>query len=582
MRHRFTLALLLLACTAMLTVATATADPTAPADGDGEWEGGWKAEMRDIEIPMRDGEALAANVLLPEKAGAYPVILVQTPYNKDNMGREFGGNNEQDDVGRGSNKAWSMFDRDNYGYVFVDWRGFYGSKAAMDGVDKRKWKRGQDGYDSVEWIGGQPWCNGKVGTWGGSALGKQQFDTASEQPPHLVCAAPLIAYQGQRYSAYYEGGVRLEAHTKTLDFLGFGVSDVITQSRLPSDRIWSWAQRMTYTPQKIEVPCLLISGWWDNYPRDIIENYKDLVEKGGSEATRTHTRLIMGPWSHTAIDVAEQGDLEFEDAELYSTKITLLYFDYFLREMHDNGWADTPRVHAFQCGEGWATGETWEELVGGDETTLQLRADGAISAQKPAEASDDDPRTRVIKYNPRLASPTIGGQNLPPLTHGPKELSRLNRRDDIVAYDLPVGDDGLSLRGEVELKLWVSCNRVDCDVHVRLCDTFPDGKRYLLAETIQRAKLRDYARVQLLEPGTPVELTLHLPPHAYTFAKDHMLTLLITGGNTPRYERNPHTGEDAWDGRSALSADITLHHDADHPSRVTLPLLKADAESTGE
>ncbi|CAG0964671.1 partial Cocaine esterase, partial [Anaerolineae bacterium] len=135
MAMRTTLAL---AFTLLALTSVAAQDAPAPE---------WKTELRDVAISMRDGKSLAANVLLPKKAGKYPVILVQTPYNKNAAGREVGDVDKSSEAARGSAKAWAQFDRENYAYAFVDWRGFYASKAAMQGVDKRTWKRGQDGFD---------------------------------------------------------------------------------------------------------------------------------------------------------------------------------------------------------------------------------------------------------------------------------------------------------------------------------------------------------------------------------------------------------------------------------------------------
>ncbi|MBK8205452.1 MAG: CocE/NonD family hydrolase [Planctomycetes bacterium] len=540
------------------SLATAQDAPEAP----------WKVEHRDMQVPMRDGKTLAANILLPKKQGKYPCILVQTPYDKNRLGREYG--DKSSEGGRGSEKAFAQFDRDNFAYAFVDWRGFYGSKAAMQGVQRGKWKRGQDGYDCVEWIAKQDWCNGKVGTWGGSALGKQQFDTAAEQPPHLVCCAPLIAYQGNRYEAYYEGGVALEAHVKSLDRLGFGVGELVAANPLPN-RLWQFVRSTSYKPDKIAVPCLMVSGWWDNYPREVVEQFEDLLAKGTAGAKES--KLVMGPWSHTAIDVPNQGDQMFKDAEDYSTKITKQFFDFYLREIKDSGWEKQPRVHAYQCGEGWATGESWAKLRG-KAVAMHLHADGKVDASAPAEPTTEAPLTRQYTYDPKKPSPTIGGQNLPPLDHGPKELSVLEKRADVLAYTTAALDKPLRVRGEIELTVPLSCNRVDTDIHVRLCDTDESGKTYLVGETIQRAKLRDGKATQALKPGEVYELTLQFAPHAYTWAKGHKLKLIITGGNSPRYERNTHTGADAWDEAKALDVAVTIYHDAKRAPKLTLPVIE--------
>jgi uncharacterized protein len=524
----------------------------------------WRTELRNIRIEMRDGRHLAANVLLPEKPGRYPCILVQTPYNKDYLATEFGAPPRPGEVGRGSRRAWEQMDREHYAYAFVDWRGFHGSRDAMRGMNRRTWRRGQDGYDCVEWCAKQPWCNGKVGTWGGSALAKQQFDTAAEQPPSLVCSVPLIAFMGQRYEAYYEGGVRLEAHGAALDRIGFEVGDLATNNPLPS-RLWNFVRNRSYQPEQIEVPCLIIAGWWDHFPREIIEQFEDLRARGRGKARES--KLVMGPWSHTAVDVPQQGDLVFEDAADYSTRLTKKFFDYYLRGIKDSGWKETPNVHAFQCHEGWATADSWKELVG-DGATYWLTGAGDVSEAQPS-SHEDSKQERQFRYDPHKPTPTIGGRNLPPLSHGPADVSAIKERDDVLVYSTAELESALAVRGEISIVLQVSVNRPDVDVHVRVCDTDPDGASYLVGESIQRASLRDGRSHRLLTPGETYEVTVTLPPTAYTWREGHRLSLIISGGNHPRYERNPHTGALAWDAESAVDVDIKVLQ----PSKLKLPVV---------
>lgn len=43
----------------------------------------------------------------------------------------------------------------------------------------------RDAHDLIEWPAVQPWCSGKVGTFGLSYLGQTQLEALSTQPPHL-------------------------------------------------------------------------------------------------------------------------------------------------------------------------------------------------------------------------------------------------------------------------------------------------------------------------------------------------------------------------------------------------------------
>jgi predicted acyl esterase len=113
-------------------------------------------------------------------------------------------------------------------------------------------------------------------------------------------------------------------------------------------------------------------------------------------------------------------------------------------------------------------------------------------------------------------------------------------------------------------------DRVDCDFSVRLCDS--DGKSdYLVAEGIQRVKLRN-GKVELLKLGEKTRLKVKLNLASYTFAKEHELKILLSSGNSPRYERNCHTGDNHWDESKALELSVTIYHDADNPAVLRLPL----------
>ncbi len=491
----------------------------------------WKEEHPGALIPMRDGRHLATDVFLPPKPGRYPAILIQTPYDRRHLGVPIrSGAGDGGEVGRGAvSDLLGFVDRDHYAYVVVDWRGFFGSRAAMDGIQRGRWRRGQDGYDCVEWIAARPWCDGQVGTWGGSALGKQQFDTALERPPHLACCVPLIAALGQEYSFYYPGGVLLEAHVKTLDALGFGVSRMVIDHPREDDPIWRFAGRVTYRPQDIHVPVLMITGWWDHYPDQILRTFEDIVSRGGA-AAREHSRLLVGPWDHVGVGLARQGGRVFGGAERASAEAAKAFFDRWLRGI-DNGWDRGPRVRWWRVNEkGWGEAESWS---------------GIRRSTKDAALGGGD---RTVTFDPLDPTPTLGGANLPPLRHGPTDHSALRDRKGVLVYDLDL-KESLRVNGTVELSFEATADRACCDFIARLCDVV-EGKPMLLADAVRRVRTA---------PGERTRVTLRFPAMAVTARE---LVLFLSGSNWPRYERNPHTGADHWEERGALAATVTVHEGA--------------------
>ncbi len=520
----------------------------------------WKDDRRGVAIPVRDGKSLAADVLLPAKPGRYPAIVVQTPYDR-----------AATRVALISADAAGAWDREHYAYVVVDWRGFFGSRAAGRA---RPGQRGEDGFDVVEWTAAQAWCDGKVGTWGPSALGRVQFDTAKERPPHLVCAVPVVAPMGQRYDDWYEGGVYREAHAEKLDVLGFGIGSTVFDRPLPDLPAWRLAAAAE-RPEEFDVPMFFITGWYDHATAHELDSFRAITARGGAKA-RDGTRLLVGPWNHMGIDLAEQGDLAFPAAAGEAALETRLFFDFHLRGMTTNGWAERPRVRTWRCNEtGWFPTAAWPStpFARGE---LFLHANGTIDARTPAA---DEP-VRAYVDDPASPVPTVGGANLPApgLTFGPRDQTSLLDRDDVLVYTTGPLAEPLRLDGVAALTVWLRTDRPDVDLHVRLCEVLADGRTMLVADGAQRAQLRRSPRREPLAPGEAVEVTVTLPPLAFTFPKDGRLRLVLAGSNWPRFERNPHTGELHFDPAKSVPAKVEILHDAAHPARLVMPLLPAVPE----
>src|SRR5258708_23596805 len=89
-------------------------------------------------IPMRDGKALAADIYRPRSAGRYPVVLIQTPYNKSLMRPWW--------ACVGQYGKDSLFTDTHYAFVVTDRRGRHGSNSAQDPGEPQP-ALGQDEFD---------------------------------------------------------------------------------------------------------------------------------------------------------------------------------------------------------------------------------------------------------------------------------------------------------------------------------------------------------------------------------------------------------------------------------------------------
>jgi predicted acyl esterase len=546
----------------------------------------WTRKKKGVEIPVRDGKALIADVYLPPQHGRYPTILIQTPYNRLRLAAAL-----PDDTTKES-----LFDRDHYAVVVLDWRGFYASKEARQGQERAA--IGKDGFDAVEWISQQSWSDGKIGTWGPSALGRVQFATALEQPPHLVCCVPLVAPVGYSYADYYENGVLREADVQMLDRLGYGLGAIVRPASRSSAPLYK-ATALAERPERFNVPMLMITGWYDHGLTRHIESFETLRARAGP-ATRDNIKLVIGPWHHMAIGKAKQGALEYPGAAGERERISQRFFDTWLRGQKET---ETDRnessvVRWWQMGE-----EQWFSAaslgaVNTSRVTLYLHEDGTLSER--ADTEGFQPTTRKFVSDPAKPVPTIGGANLETrgwagvpsqadnatplraaddavanLLAGPHDQGELERRDDVLVYTAAAQTEPLRIFGRVTVALTFAVDQKDANFAVRVCDVYPDGRSMLICDSMARALYRAGTdEPKPIEPGETYTLELRLPPTAQTLGAGHRLRVSIAGSNYPRFELNSHTGEDHYNPRTAVAAHCTVFHGGKKPSTLTIPLLE--------
>ena len=140
---------------------------------------------KNIEATMRDGVALHADIYRPEEAGRFPDLLKRTPYSKAS-----------------SNDAplYRRLASEGFVVAIQDTRGRYASDGVAVPHDEA-----EDGHDTVEWLAGFPYVNGRVGMFGGSYAATTQLTAASLRPAGLVAIFPASSY-ASRYDMVFQGG----------------------------------------------------------------------------------------------------------------------------------------------------------------------------------------------------------------------------------------------------------------------------------------------------------------------------------------------------------------------------------------
>jgi len=512
-----------------------------------------------VEIPMRDGKHLAGDVYIPKKHGKYPVILIQTSYNKKNIRVWF--------TGEMRHRRGPLFTNTHYAFVVTDWRGRFASKDAL--TPTTRGGSGQDGYDTFQWIIQQDWCNGKIGTWGGSALAGVQFRTAKENPPNLVCMAPSIMPLNLGYDIYFPGGVLWAEFSKFLGRLGWNVYDMLAQ-RPVKNAAWKAIEAATFVKgEEIRVPTLLVSGWYDLYTDGVLAALETIRTQGGEKA-RTNTKLIMGPWLHSYVDLERQGELSYPGAVMFSAGKTVAFFDHWLRDV-DTGFEKEPTITYYQMGaEEWRSSEVWPPKTASDRS-YYLYPGGELSTSKPAGGGEPS----SYKFDPSNPMLTVGGANLDrSLLRGPcDQRQAASLREDTLVFNTPVLSEDLAIAGMVRANLYVSSDRPDTDFTAILIDMYPDGRWMLVCEGILRMRFRNTTeKEELMTPGTTYEITIDLENTALTFLKGHRVGVIISSSSYPRYDVNLNDGGPLYQGGKGVVATNSIYHDAARPSALILPV----------
>jgi putative CocE/NonD family hydrolase len=539
---------------------------------------------------MRDGITLSADVYLPRGGRDLPTIVQWTPYEST----------------RERFIAWGVwFARRGYAAVVVDVRGRYESEGRFTA-----WVNdGVDAHDTLTWAAGEPWSNGRIGTWGRSYGALVQWQLVHLGHPNLHCVAPQVIHDDYFWDGYWTGGAFQLALTlgaaalwsSALSLItGPSARDLVLSDRVVSHlplieldevsigrrvdywRTWwehqendDYWQQFRHRPEKLDVPIFQQGGWFDPYCGSHLRTFAAI---GG----RLPNRVLMGPWSHEEEVETFRGDVDLSAGATVVREHELAFYDRFLRD-EPNGWDERPPLELFVVGAGrWRAAGEWP-LPGTEFRPWYLRAEGALSLAEPGvdEAADR------YAYDPADPVPTIGGVSSvltmtqgaeTPVRPGPLDQRMLEARADVLVYTSEPLERDLEVIGPVEVVLYAASSARDTDFVVRLCDVHPDGRSVFVTEGIIRARYRDSEegeRTELLEPGEVAEYRIRVYPTATLFRAGHRVRLDVTSSSFPRFSRNLNTGEDVATGTRMQVARQTVLHTARYPSHIVLPVVTA-------
>lgn len=506
-----------------------------------------------VAIPMRDGKTLAADVYKPTStSGPWPVIVVQTPYDRRTWEPIFTFDQNTDPLLKSPNYAW----------VFVDWRGFFGSSSAQySGCPTR----GQDGYDVVEWVAKQSFSNGKVGAWGVSALGTAILATAQEAPPHLVSAVPMQYYWREGYALSYPGGV----YYKNRNDSPFG-NGYLSRNHPLYDWWWTQVETTSNPITSVRIPMLHVTGWYDHMT-DTTLGEMQRVQSGGAAGAAGKQKALIGPWSHSHVSDAQQGQLSYPDAATIQATAALEFFDFTLRGIA-NGYNQRATYRYYQTNEGRLVDSASWPPADASTQTFYLRGDASLTFASPS--ASETPRSYVA--DPANPVPTLFGAVLDDAnaTTGPGDLRPIEARGDVLSFSTRPLSNPLPIAGRPRVRLNLTATTVDTDVAVRLTQVRADGSSMLIVDSIRRVSLRSgYTSRQMLSSGTVYTVDVDLPSVAITIPAGDRLRVLVAPSNYDRFDKNMQDGSSFSDATGAVATRGTVQIllDSAHPSTLTLP-----------
>ncbi len=494
-------------------------------------------EQREVSITMSDGVVLKADIFhpdLPQDSEPPPCVLLADGYGRP-----------------------SFFES-----ILTDLakRGYAGVHVGLRGVPPSGGENnlynlyGQDGYDLVEWIAQQPWCNGKVGMVGSSLLGISQWLTAKEAPPSLEAISPHVAC-GDCYGVLWYPGGMLPGPGR----VARGEPEYSSAIEHRNYDDW-WRERSTIAKDHKAISrrriAAMISGGWDDYitPANV---------KAYEQFKGRRKKLIIGPWAHTSTD----GLLPYD-----YTSYQVFWLDHWLKGV-DNGVNREPKVLIYVKGPNvWRFERKWPipdthhlrlYLMSSESGTVNSLNDGTLGRKRPGK------HDTAVSYD---YSPDTG-----PFLHTMLDMITGRLVDDQrpeEEFCLTWTTDALGVptevTGWVELKFWAATTAEDTDFVVQMTDVAPDGySTQVTCGYLNASRYFSRSEPEPLVSGKIYKYKVELWPTSYVFQAGHRIRLDLAGASMPAEGQFSPQGP----GIHPNPATVTVYQGAHHRSHIKLPII---------
>jgi putative CocE/NonD family hydrolase len=555
---------------------------------------------RGVDCRMSDGVRLISDHYYPPGEGPFSTLLMRQPYGRDIASTVVY-----------AHPVW--FARHGYHVVIQDVRGRGDSEGEFYPFRNER----KDGAETIAWLRGHPQCNGRIGMYGFSYQGLTQLLAAAEQPEGLLCIAPGMTACDLYHGWFYSNGalrlsstlawgiqmLRADARRKGLgeasaaleaawnnvraqaNFAPYAKHPVLRDDGLPEYvRDWVtndlpgeyWAALdVSGDLDKIAVPALHISGWFDTYLNGSVEGFLALTEHASTEFARDHQYLVAGPWMHIPWGDIIGGQNLGPEALLGTDAVLLRWFNHWLKDSGE--FAEEQKIRHFALGENrWHFAERWQERSTVD---LYLRSAGRANSRKgDGRLVELPPRTDEARdtfvYDPEVPVIAPGG---PLALSGPADQAEMELGNNLLVYTGEPLRERLHVFGHPRITLFAATSAPSADFTAKLVRVLPDGRAQFVCMGVARSTYL-FARTSY-ESDKVHCWKFDLDPTSCVFFPGERLRLEIASSALPLYDRNSSTKVAAsqaspWNWRRSTQQVL---HSEEYPSVLQLPLAEEHA-----
>ena len=559
-----------------------------------------------IKIPLRDGICLHATLYLRvDQAVSAPAIFIMTPY-----------------IAQASHDQAVYFASRGYPYLAIDVRG----RGNSEGEFRPLINEAQDGFDVVEWLAVQPYCNGQVTMIGGSYSGHCQWATAKEFPPHLATIVPVASpyisidfpmlgnipspyimqwlilvagrtsqervfwsnerFWGTRFRQWFESGQPFQHVDGALGNPSSTFQEWVSHPRL--DAYWDRYNPTAEAYSKLSLPILTITGSCDDDQLGALMHYREHLRNASSEARARHY-LVIGPWDHSGTRIPQQEFLGIKVGPASLIDLSELHLHWYAWTMQGRPKPEflKKNVAYYVMGvEQWRYADTLDEITArwmslyldSSGNPTDVFRSGSLTFGPPTLSGPDH-----YVYDPRDVSQAGLESTVHPESRSDQRMIHALNGRQLIYHSAPFEED-IEISGFFKFSTWLAIDQPDTDFRVWVCEVDMSGCSILLTMDQMRARYRQSLREEAL---IDTRDALRYDFSRFTFIsrqvkKGHRLRLVIGPINSIYAQKNYNSGNVVAEEsiEDARSVTVSLFHDASRPSVLHVPIGRPEGCDT--